>query len=210
MRKPTFAHSDYEIVKRDIPYQGIIFRIASYQLRHRLFNGGWSDTFKMEVAERLSAAAVLPYDPLLDHVILIEQFRPGSLADPESPWLIEIPAGVLAGSETPEELARREAVEEANCNILAIEPICGYFPSPGASNEYLSLYCGKVDASHINGVHGLKHEHEDIRVINVPTDEAVDMLEAGLIKTSPAITSLLWLQIHRNRLQELWHGSHTK
>ncbi len=204
MDKKNFTRDDYELVKRDVLYQGV-FRYARYHLRQRLFNGGWSETYQREVLERFPAAGVLPYDPKLDRVILIEQLRPGSLADPKTPWLIEIPAGVLShANETPEELVRRESVEEAGCVLQEVEPVCDYYVSPGASNEYIHLFCGKVDAEKIEGVHGLAHEHEDIRVMNISVDEAFAKLRAGEIKTSLAVITLFWLEIHRERLRRVW------
>ncbi len=198
-----FTHNDYEITKREVLYQGV-FRLARYHIRQRLFNGHWSDIYQREIFERFSAAAVLPYDPHLDRIILIEQFRAGSLAHPHSPWLIEIPAGIIENKETPEHVAQRESVEESGCEITALEPICDYFVSPGGSNEYLYLFCGKVDASHAEGIYGLEKEHEDIRVMNVTTDEALTKLRSGKIKNAPTIIALLWLQLNRERLQEIW------
>lgn len=201
--KPAFTHNDYEIIEREVLFQGM-FRFVRYQIRHRLFNGGWTEPFTRETMERFSSAAILPYDPILDRVILIEQFRIGCLANPPSPWVIEIPAGLITDKKAPDIVAQNEAQEEAGCDILKLEPICEYFVSPGAENEYLYLYCGKVDASHIGGVHGLEHESEDIRVMNVTFDEALAKLRGGEIKTSPAIISLQWLQLHRERLQTTW------
>ena len=200
-----FTQQDYKIIERKVLYQGV-FTLVRLTLQHRLFDGTWSEQIQRELLERRSAAAILPYDPVLDRVILIEQFRPGSFADPQSPWLIEIPAGVLGKNEQPNEVAHREAIEEANCHISHLTPICEYFVSPGGTDEYLNLYCGKVDSRDIKGVHGLKNEHEDIRVINIPTDEAIAKFYAGQIKTSPAIIALLWLQSHRKQLQEEWQS----
>lgn len=197
-----FSQNDYEIVKREELYQGV-FRLARYHVRQRKFNGEWSNIFTREVLERKSAAAILPYDPILDHVILIEQFRPGALANPESPWLLEVVAGVYTDEE-PVEVAKRESLEEAGSNILDIYKICEYFVSPGGSNEFLTLYCGRVDASDAGGIHGLPDENEDIRAISVPADEAFRMAQEGKIKTSPAIISLLWLQLNREWLKQLW------
>lgn len=197
-----FSQNDYEVTQRDLLYDGI-FRMARYHLRHRKFNGEWSSTFTREVMERKSAAAILPYDPVLDRVILIEQFRAGSLANPESPWLIEVVAGVYT-DEMPLEVAIREADEEAGCKILDIQQICEYFVSPGGSNEYLHLYCGRVDASDAGGIHGLADENEDIRAISLSLDEAYKMVQEGKIKTSPAIISLQWLQLNREWLKQLW------
>ena len=194
---------DYEIVKREVLYKGI-FCLARYHIRQRLFNGEWSEVYQREMLERYPAAAVLPYDPKLDHVILIEQFRPGSINEWTSPWLIEVPAGLITTDETPEELARREAMEEAGCAIKRVELICDYFVSPGGTNEYLHLFCGEIDSRGITGIFGLKDEHEDIRVMNIPAEEAFILLNSGKIKTAPAMVSLLWLQTHRARLQATW------
>lgn len=201
--KTSLHHSDYEIIAREVLYQGV-FRMVRYSLRHRYFSGDWSDVFTREVMERYSAVAVLPYDPVLDRVILIEQFRPGALADPVSPWVIEIPAGVISKNEKPDELAYREATEETGCELTQLHPICETYVSAGGSNEYLHIFCGKVDAQAINGVHGLKHEHEDIRVINISTDEAFAALQANKIKTTPALIALYWLQSNRRHIQEQW------
>lgn len=199
----SFGKDDYEIVSRDVVYEGI-FRLARYHVRHRLFKGGFSDVFLRELMERYSAAAVLPYDPKTDRVILIEQFRMGGMANPNGPWLLEIPAGVLVGNVTPEETAFNEAQEEAGCEVTELLPICEYFVSPGGQNEYINVYCGKIDASNVKGVHGLEHEHEDILVHNLTFDQALAKLQAGEIKTSPAIIGLLWLQINREMLREKW------
>lgn len=199
----VFTQDDYEIIKRDVPYQGV-FRMARYELRYRLFNGDWSKTIMREVMERKSAASVLPYDPVQDVVVLIEQFRPGAIANPQSPWLLEAVAGVFDPDEKPPEVATREAKEEAGCDILDLYPICEYFVSPGGCNEYLYLFCGRTDASGVGGIYGLEHENEDIRTHVLPVEKALMLLKEGKIKTSPAIISLQWLQLNREWLRELW------
>jgi ADP-ribose pyrophosphatase len=198
-----FTQNDFKIIKRETPYEGF-FRIARYQLCFKLFNGGWSNPVIREVMERKSAVGILPYDPILDRIVLIEQFRPGALADPQSPWLIEAIAGVLDAHEKPTDVASREANEEASCEILDLYPICEYFVSPGGSNEYFWLYCGRIDASNIGGIHGLPEENEDIRSFTLPADEAFMLAQEGRIKTSPAIISLQWLQLNREWLKQLW------
>ena len=199
----SFTQSDYEIVKREVLYQGFL-RLTRYQLRFRLFNGGFSQLLAREVLERQSAAAILPYDPILDRVVLLEQFRPGALANPQSPWLVEIPAGIYDTTEKPEKVAKRESQEEVGCEILDIYPICEYFVSPGGSNEYLHLYCGRIDASEVGGIHGIPEEGEDIRTMVLPVDDAFTLMQEGKIKTSPAIISLQWLQLNREWLKQLW------
>jgi len=83
-----------EILDKTICYNGF-FRIERYRLRHRLYSGAWSRELTRELFERGHAAAVLPYDPILDAVVLVEQFRIGALEAPGDPWLLEIVAGVM-------------------------------------------------------------------------------------------------------------------
>lgn len=199
----TFTQNDYEIIAREISYQGY-FRVASYQLRFKTFHGSWSENISREVMERPNAVCILPYDPLLDQVILIEQFRIGALANPKSPWVIEIIAGLIEKDETPKTVAYREAEEEAGSQILDLFPICEYFVSPGASNEFNYLFLGRVDASNAGGFYGLQHEGEDIRAFSMNADEAFTLLQEGKIKTVPAIISLQWLQLNRDWLKQLW------
>lgn len=203
----AFTQSDCEILSREIMYKGV-FRLVRYKMRYQLFSGGWSEPVEREVLERLSAAAILPYDPELDRVVLIEQFRPGALGHSHSPWLVEIVAGVLDANEPPSEVAIREAQEEAGCIVSALAPIHDFFVSPGGSNEYLNIYCGKIDSRNIGGVHGLAHEQEDIRAYTLTFDEAMERLNNGYIKTAPAIIALQWLQINRQSLRKLWREPH--
>jgi ADP-ribose pyrophosphatase len=198
----SLTHQDYEIKKKETLFQGGFLRVVRYALKRRAFNGQWSPVFNCEVLERKSAVAILPYDPLLDRVILIEQFRPGALTHPQSPWLLEIPAGVIDNNENPEQVAYRELTEETGCETSVLHFISEFFVSPGAANEYLYLYCAKVDACTIEGIHGLADENEDIRVINLSAEEAFAKRDAGDIKTAPALTALMWLQIHREHLQK--------
>jgi len=198
-----FGHQDYDIIHQELLYQGI-FRLLRYSIRQRLFQGGYSPEYSRELLQRLPAAAVLPYDPKKDRVILIEQFRIGGIEDPQSPWLLEIPAGVITKNDTPETIAYHECEEEAGCRIEKLHRICEYFVSPGGSNEYLTLYCGKTDSTNVQGIHGLENEFENIRVLNLSFAEAMEKLLAGEIKTSPAIISLQWLALHKEQLKKDW------
>jgi len=201
-----FGKDDYEITNQELLYQGV-FRLSRYHLKHRKFTGGWSKVFTREIFERPSAAAVLPYDPVLSRVVLIEQFRAGALAAPQSPWLVEIVAGLYSKDESPQDVVRRESIEEAGSEILDIHPICEYFVSPGGSNEYLKLFVGRANAAQPEGFFGLDEENEDIRAFSVPSKKAFEMVKDGTIKTSPAIIALQWLQINQEWLNNLWQTS---
>ncbi len=192
-----------ELVEQQVCYQGF-FRMEHYRLRHRLYDGGMSRLLSRELFERGHAAAVLPYDPLLDRIVLLEQFRIGALDMPGGPWLLEIVAGIIEDGESPADVVRRETQEEAGCALLALEPICDYLVSPGGTSERISLFCGRVDASAAGGIHGLAAEGEDIRVGSVSFDEALALLHAGRINSASPIIALQWLQLHRERLRRQW------
>jgi len=193
-----------EILHKTVCYDGF-FRLERYRLRHRLFSGAWSRELTRELFERGHAAAVLPYDPSRDAVVLIEQFRIGALEAPGGQWLLEIVAGVIDhAGETPQEVVRREAVEEANCQIQELVHIYDYFVSPGGTSERIALFCGRVDTAGVGGLYGLADEAEDIRVIVVPFAEAIAQMQAGKINSAAPIIALQWLQLNHNQLRARW------
>lgn len=178
------------------------FRLDEFHLSHELFGGGSSPVFTREIFERGSVVAVLPYDPWRGKVVLIEQFRAGALQDQDNPWLIECVAGVIEQGEKEEQVALRECVEEAGCTIERLEVISRYFVSPGGTSEHCSLFCGLVDSDGVGGIHGLPHEHEDIRVIVVDAAEAYAWLREGRIRSSATIIALQWLELNESRLRQ--------
>ena len=198
MQNPQF-----EILEVTTGYAGF-FRLIRYRLRHRLFSGAWSPVLTRELFERGHAAALLPYDAILDRVILIEQFRIGALEAAGGPWLLEIVAGIIEPGETPEDVVRREAVEETGCPVQDVVPICEYHVSPGGTSERISLFCGRVDASQAGGIHGVADEAEDIRVVVMSADEAIARLQAGAIVSAAPIIALQWLSLNREQLRRRW------
>lgn len=203
MPTQQFTADDVEISEREEVYKGF-FRMERMQLRHRKFAGDWSASLKRELVVRRDAAGVLLYDPQLDAVALIEQFRIGATDRANSPWLFELVAGLIDTGETPAEVARREAVEEAGCEVLALEPVFELFSSPGGSNEYMHIFCGRCGLHDAGGIHGLPEEHEDIRVHVVEFAAAVDMMQQGLLRNAHTIIAMQWLQLNRERLRALW------
>ena len=192
-----------EIIDKTLRYKGF-FEIVRYRFRHRLFAGGWSGEIEREVFERGHAVAVLPYDPAADAVVLIEQFRIGAFVGGMAPWQTEIVAGIIEEGEAPEDVARREAEEEAGAAIGALIPICRYLVSPGGASESVQLYCGRVDSKGLGGIHGLPEENEDIRVEVRPFAVALAALNAGAIGNAVTIVALQWLALNRERVRAAW------
>ncbi len=195
--------TDIEILDATLAYRGY-GRIDNYRLRHRLHDGRFGPPVLREVYHRGHVAAVLPYDPVRDTVVLLEQFRIGAHLGGMRPWQTEAVAGMIDGDETPEDVARREAREEAGLTIHELVPIARYLVSPGAITETVALYCGRVDSRGAGGVHGLPEEGEDIKVETVPADRLAAMLDDGTIANALTIIAVQWLLLHHRTIRERW------
>lgn len=194
---------DVEIIDKTVCYQGF-FRLEKYHLRHRLFSGEWSPLLTREMFERGHAAAVLPYDPVRDEIVLIEQFRPGAIDAPGGPWLMEIVAGMIETGETAEAVVKRESIEESGCIITDLIPLYDFLVSPGGTTERISLFCGRVDAAIADGIHGASEEGEDIKVHVVTFDTAMALLKSAKITAASAIIALQWLALNRDDVRARW------
>ena len=184
--KAIFSGTDVEILERGNVNNGFL-QVDKIELRHRLFAGGWSDNINRELLVRDEAVGVLLFDPARDQIALVRQFRVGALEDDASPWLLELVAGMVGTNEELKEVARRETQEESNCEIIELTKICDYYGSPGVSNEKVTLFCAKIDASNTGGVHGLAEEHEDIEVVVLSYNEAPVSYTHLTLPTTPYV-----------------------
>jgi ADP-ribose pyrophosphatase len=175
-------------------------------LRHETFAGGMSAEITREVFERGHAAAALPYDPVRDEIVLLEQFRVGAYTAGREPWMVEIVAGIIEAGERPEELMAREMDEEAGISVQALEPIGNYLMSPGGTSEMTHFFCARVDAQTAGGLFGLAHEGEDIRAFVVDACEVAELLTSGRIENAAAAIALRWFLLNRARLRQQWTG----
>jgi len=208
MQKPeklpvTFTKNDVEIIAREKLYSGF-FSLELYRFRHRLFNGEMSGEIRREIFERGHAAVLLPFDPVRDEVVLVEQIRIAAYDVSESPWLLEMGAGMIEEGETVEDVARREALEEAGLVVGRTKPVLSYLASPGGTSERLSIMVGEVDATTAEGIHGLADENEDIRVHVVSREQAYQWVEEGIIDNAASVIALQWLQLHYQTLRNEW------
>lgn len=194
---------DVEIMAHQTAYDGY-FKIERYTLRHRRHDGGWTGLITREVFERGHVAAVLPYDPERDAVVLIEQFRIGAWAAGEPCWLTEIVAGVIDDGESAESVARREMQEETGLSVGDLRPIGSYLSSPGGASECVTLYVGRVDSRKAGGLHGLADENEDIKVLVRPWAEVEAEIKAGLFTNAATLIALQWLALNRAELRARW------
>ncbi len=196
-----------EILAREVCFEGFL-KLVRYRLRHGLFRGGWSAPVVRERLEGLRAVAVLLYDPNRDQVVLVEQFRIGALEGGRGAWTLEPVGGVVEPGRDSARVVAQEAMEEAGCEIRALESIGTFLVSPGISDDRVGLFCGCVDAGSAGGVYGLQREGEDTRVVIVDLEQAIQELFAGRINTTTAIITIQWLVLNRDRLRSAWISRH--
>lgn len=192
-----------EIERREHCYKGF-YKLDKVLLKHELFAGGMSRTISRELFVRHDAVCVLPYDPHRDEVVLLEQFRVGAMDKADNPWLIEMVAGLIDTDEQPEEIAHREAQEEAGLSLAALWPVSRYFPSPGGSDEFVHLYLGHCSTQGVSGIHGLEAEAEDIRVRVWSFSDALQAVKDGKINNAATIIAIQWLALNRDEVRGLW------
>ncbi len=194
MTPHQFGQHDFEILERHDLHKRY-FRTEHIKFRHKKFAGGWCEPITREVFVTKGAASVLLYDPVLDAVVFVEQFRIGAELSERSPWQLEMVAGMLDKSLPPAEIARREAMEEAGCEVLELTLIGRFFTTPGICNELFHVFAAKVDASQLAAHGGLAEEHEDIRIHVVPRQQAFAWLDEGRIENAMTVLALQWLRI---------------
>ncbi|EED36796.1 ADP-ribose pyrophosphatase [Luminiphilus syltensis NOR5-1B] len=200
---PTFGADDVETLESEQVFQGY-FSLRRDTLRHRRFNGGWTAPFRREVFDRGDAVGVLPWDPVSDQVILIEQFRPGAMRGDNSPWMFELIAGIVEPNEDDETVAHREAEEEAGCHLDRLRLIHTFYPSAGGCSEQIRLFMGRLVAADVGAVRGVADEFEDILVHTVSRTNAIAWLDANKIDNGHTLIALQWLARHGETLRQEW------
>lgn len=198
-----FQQKDVEILREEVVYQGH-FTMKKMYFRHKLFNGGVSGEIVRELMIKGAAAALIAYDPLRDKVVLVEQVRIGAY-DPnshQSPWLVELIAGMVDEGETPENVAMRESYEEAGLTVEKVEHALSIWDSPGGAVERLHLFLGLVDSSQVGGIYGLEEEGEDILVHVVSREQAYQWVVEGKIDNVIAVVGLQWLQLNHLKYKQ--------
>lgn len=197
-----FHRDEVTVLDHRRPYSHF-FAMDEIDVTYPQFSGPRSGVVERAVMVSADAVTVLPYDPVQDAVVLIEQFRSGPyLRGDAYPWMLEAIAGRLDPFETPEQTARREAIEEAGLQLGALKRVGRYYASPGAKTEYLISFIGLCDLSgYTGGVGGLDSEAEDIRTFKVPFADLEDALTRGEIANAPLLVSSLWLQQMRPQFQ---------
>ena len=194
-----------------VVYKGF-FSVEEHDLSYRKFNNQQSSILTRSALISSDAVIVLPYDPVNDRILLIEQFRAGPyVKGDENPWVLEPIAGLIDEGETPESAGIREAQEEAHLEIKRLELVARSYPSPGISTEFFHQYIGIVellDSSDL--IAGLSSENEDIRSHIFEYEQFFEMIESGKVNVGPLILLGLWLSKNRTRLRKKYFDRWSK
>ncbi len=162
-----------------------------------LTNGIWK-TLNREAYDRGNGAVILLYNKTLKTVILIKQFRlPTYINGNETGMLIEACAGLL-DQDNPEDCIRRETEEETGYKITEIKKVFEAYMSPGSVTEILHFFIAEYSKDmKVNDGGGLDHEQENIEVLEIKFDEAMNMIDNGEIKDAKTIMLLQYLKLHQ-------------
>ncbi|WP_299671615.1 NUDIX domain-containing protein [uncultured Roseobacter sp.] len=193
---------EIDLIDQRRVYAGF-FALDEIDLRHTRFDGDLSDEMTRGVFVVSDAALVLPYDPMRDRVLVVEQMRVGPLARGDATcWQFEPVAGLIDPGETPEETARREAMEEAGVTLGALHPVGESYASPGNSTEFYYTFVGIADLPDAAaGLGGLEAEQEDIRAHLMSFEDLMRLCDTLQAANTPLVMLAYWLARHRERLR---------
>ncbi len=191
--------SKFKILDKKKIHDGF-FKMNEVTLKYKKYDGNWSNEIKRELFGGAQVSAILPYDPKNRKIVLIQQFRPGTIFKDSENYLDEIVAGIIDPGETPEDTAKRECLEETGCEVTNIRAIQGYFPAPGSSESFYNLFIGEVIAPDKETIRGLEKENEDILVKSYSFDQVKAKMKKKEILNGLTLIALQWffLNIERN------------
>ena len=188
-----------EDLKRE--YLGF-FALNQVDLKYPFFDNSTSGMKSRTILMGSEASLILPYDPILDKVLLVEQFRIGPFCrGDKAPWVYEPVAGMIEFGEKPEDAAKREVFEEAGIQVTNLVKINSGYPNPGEATTYFYNYIGIVDLSDYSpGIYGVRDEGEDIRTHVIDFKEVLSWSISNKLRVLPLTTMVLWLALNKLKL----------
>ena len=183
--------SKFKILNKKNIHNGF-FKMNEITLKYKKYDGSWSNEIKRELFGGAQVSAVLPYDPVNKKIVLIQQFRPGTISRDSNNYLDEIVAGIIDPGETPKDTAIRECLEETGCKVKNLRSIQGYFPAPGSSESFYHLFLAEVIAPNKEAIRGLENENEDILVKSYTFEQVKEKMEKNEILNGLTLIALQW------------------
>ena len=189
----------FKIIDKKNIYDGF-FKMHEVTLKYQKYDGSWTNNIKRELFGGAQVSAVLPYDPIKKEIVLIQQFRPGTISKNFDHYLNEIVAGIIDKGEDPESAAVRECLEETGCRVKKLIPIQGYFPAPGSSESFYYLYLGEIETFKGSRIMGMENENEDIFVKSYKIEDVKEKMKNGKFLNGLTLIALQWffLNIYKN------------
>jgi len=184
-------NSNFKVTNKKNLYDGF-FKMNEISLKYKKYDGSWSNEIKRELFGGAQVSAVLPFDPIKKKIVLIQQFRPGTISKNTNNYLNEIVAGIIDPGESPEIAAKRECLEETGYKIKKLTPIQGYFPAPGSSESFYHLFLGEVDSKNGKKIMGLDNENEDILVESFKVNQVKKMMLEGKFINGLTLIAIQW------------------
>jgi ADP-ribose pyrophosphatase len=201
---PRLPDAPFDILNRERLHDGWL-KVDRYTVRQHLMRGGTTPEITREVVLAGEVSAVIPYDPVRNQVVLIEQARLPAQIGGFRALSVEIPAGLIEPGETPVEVAVRETMEESGCRLIGEPlPILRLMMSQGNMHQPIHLFCGRVDASTARGYHGVAEEHEEIRVVVQDIEQLRADLDAGRHENGSLLVGAYWLLANLDKLRARW------
>jgi nudix-type nucleoside diphosphatase (YffH/AdpP family) len=171
------------------------YRLYRYTFEYQKENGEW-ETQQRETYDRGNGAAILLFNPESKNVILTRQFRmPTFVNGNPDGMMVEVCAGLLEGDE-PEPCIIKEVEEETGYRVEKVEEVFQAFMSPGAVTEKLHFFIAEYNAGmKVSAGGGADHETENIEVLEVPYEKALQMVGSGEIIDAKSILLLQYVRI---------------
>ncbi|MFX0556646.1 GDP-mannose pyrophosphatase NudK [Maribacter sp. CXY002] len=172
------------------------YTLNKYTFKYQKPDGSW-ETQHREAYDRGNGAAILLYNANKGTVVLTKQFRmPTYVNGNEDGMMIEVCAGLLDG-DNPEDCIRKETEEETGYQIQKVKKVFETYMSPGSVTEILHLFIGEYnDKMKIGEGGGARDETENIEVLELPFEEALELIKTGEICDAKTILLLQYAQIN--------------
>ena len=173
------------------------YTLNKYTFEYQKPDGSW-ETQQREAYDRGNGAAILLYNANKGTVVLTKQFRmPTYVNGNDDGMMIEVCAGLLDG-DNPADCVRKESEEETGYKISNVKKVMQTYMSPGSVTEILYLFVGEYDESmKVSEGGGAEDETENIEVLELDFEKAMDMITADEINDSKTIMLLQYAKLNK-------------
>ncbi|MFZ2282545.1 MAG: NUDIX domain-containing protein, partial [Lutibacter sp.] len=142
-------------------------------------------------------AAILLYNPTKKTVILTKQFRmPSYLNGNVTGMMVEVCAGLL-DENNPEACIIKEVEEETGFKISNPKKVFELYSTPGAVTEKIHYFIAEYsDGMKISDGGGLEEEHEEIEVLEINFETAMELVSIGEINDAKTVVLLQYAKLN--------------